>query len=275
MADQADADDDLFELPEGEIEQEGETQDGAPEGETDEEETLVTFGEEGAPPSSEKDTGLVRKLRAEIRDRDARINALSKPKPVELGPKPTMEDCYEADDPEAEFEKRIIAWNEQKAKAGEADAQAQRDAEAEQSAFRQDLTRFATKRAELKVKDFADAEEEVVSALTKVQSAVLIKAADNSAAVIYALGKHPERLKRLAAISDPIKLAVAVSKLERELKVTTQRRAPAPEGTVRGSAPLSKGTDKQLERLEKQARETGDRTALRKYRQQQASKGNR
>jgi hypothetical protein len=86
-----------------------------------------------------------------------------------------------------------------------------------------------------------------------MQQAIVIKAADDSAKVIYALGRHPEKLKTLAAIKDPIKFAVAISKLEGTLKVTTRRKAAEPDEGVRGDAPLSVGADKELARLEKRA----------------------
>jgi hypothetical protein len=266
----ADEDDDLFEAPEGDEGQDDQDQDqtgGDSEG--DEEETVIGFGED--EPGEQDEAGLVPHLRAELRERNKRIRELeqgqSRPQPIEVGDEPTIEDC-EYD--QTKFLEAHKAWEARKAEAEKADAQPNQDAQAVQAAFQEDLGRFATQRASLKVKDFEDAESEVVNALSREQNAVLVMAADNSAALIYALGKHPDRLKALAAIKNPIKLAAAVSKLERDLKVT-KRRAPEPEGTVRGSAPLSTGKgDKHEERLEKEARGTGDRSKLIAYRKQKA-----
>lgn len=250
----------------GDLDQEGTDS----EAEGDEDEVLVTFGDEAAPASNEgQDSGLVRKLRAEIRDRDARLAELAKPSApqvVEVGEKPTLESC---DYDEDTFETALDAWKDRKRQAEEAKTQAQRDAQANQAAWAEEMADFGRKKAALKVRDFEAAEEEVVAGLSQTQQAIVIKASSDAAKVIYALGKHPAKLATLAAIQDPIKFAVAVSKLEGTLKVTTgNRTAPAPEGIVRGSAPISRQTDKHLQRLEAEAERTGDRTEVVRYKRQ-------
>lgn len=249
-------------------------QDGHQDTDQDEDvEVEVQFGDEAAPASNEgQDSGLVRRLRAEIRDRDVRLAALSKGdqvKAVEVGEKPTLEAC----DFDAErFETELDAWKARKATADEAVTSARKTTEATQAAWAKELEDFGRKKSALRAPDYDAIEEEVVSTLTQVQQAVIIKAAENSAQVIYALGKHPARLAALAAIDDPIKFAVAVVKLEGTLKVTTKRRTPEPEGIVRGSAPLSRGSDKTLERLEAEAERTNDRTKVIAYKRQQRTK---
>ena len=250
----------------GDLDQEGTDS----EAEGDEDEVLVTFGDEAAPASNEgQDSGLVRKLRAEIRDRDARLAELAKPSApqvVEVGEKPTLESC---DYDEDTFEAALDAWKDRKRQAEEATTQAQRDAQANQAAWAEEMADFGRKKLALKVRDFEAAEEEVVAGLSQTQQAIVIKASSDAAKVIYALGKHPAKLATLAAIQDPIKFAVAVSKLEGTLKVTTgNRTAPAPEGIVRGSAPISRQTDKHLQRLEAEAERTGDRTEVVRYKRQ-------
>jgi hypothetical protein len=250
----------------GDLDQEGTDS----EAEGDEDEVLVTFGDEAAPASNEgQDSGLVRKLRAEIRDRDARLAELAKPSApqvVEVGEKPTLESC---DYDEDTFETALDAWKDRKRQAEEATTQAQRDAQANPAAWAEEMADFGRKKLALKVRDFEAAEEEVVAGLSQTQQAIVIKASSDAAKVIYALGKHPAKLATLAAIQDPIKFAVAVSKLEGTLKVTTgNRTAPAPEGIVRGSAPISRQTDKHLQRLEAEAERTGDRTEVVRYKRQ-------
>lgn len=281
MVDQAEREDDAeLEIETGEGLEPGEgTESGAaegdpPEGDEPEDEIEVTFADEAAPASNEeRDTGLVRKLRAEIRDRDARLAAHAKgepAKPVAVGDKPTLEAC---DYDEARYDSEVEAWKTRKAEADEADAQAQKRTQDTQKAWAAELEDFGRKKTALKVRDFEAAEEEVVAGLTQVQQAIVIKAADDSAKVIYALGKHPAKLATLAAIEDPIKFAVAVSKLEGTLKVTQRRKAPEPEGTVRGSAPLSPQADKHLERLEKEADANGDRTKVIAYKRKLRTQG--
>lgn len=284
MAEQADAAEhgsEELELEVGGLEPEGgeQTEPGTGEvenveGQEPEDELEISFdGEEAAPASKGEDSGLVKQLRAEIRRRDQALSTLRKPEPVqtiEVGDKPTLETC---DYDEAQFEEALDAWKERKRQADDADAEASKRNEQVQQAWQTELQNFARQKTALKVRDFDAAEEEVVAGLSVVQQAIVIKAADNSAKVIYALGKHPERLKALAAIEDPIKFTAALVKLEGQLKVTTKRAAPEPESTVRGSASLSASTDKELERLEKDATRTGDRTKVVQYKRRLKAQG--
>ena len=245
------------------------------EGDEPEEEVEISFDGEAAPASRGEDSELVRRLRAEIRKRDERLAALPKVErpQIVVGEKPTMESCdYEEDKFAAEYE----AWTERKAKADEADAQARKSQEAVQAAWTEQLADFGRKKTALKVPNFEASEEAVVSTLSQVQQAIVIKAADDSAKVIYALGRHPEKLNALAAIDDPIKFTAAVVKLEGNLTVTTRRKAPEPEGVVRGSAPLRlAGEDKVLARLEAEAERTNDRTKVVQYKRQLREKANK
>lgn len=272
MAEQAEREDDELELlnedePGGET-QPGETTPGAEDdqiegGDAEDEIIEVTFGDEAAPASEdERDPGLVKHLRSEIRKRDAELTTLRKvdvPQVIEVGEKPTLESC-EWD--ETAFETALDTWKERKAEADKAQTEAQDTAKRNQEAWAAELEDFGRKKAALKVPDFDAAEEEVVAGLSQVQQAIVIRAADDSAKVILALGRHPDKLKTLAAIQDPIKFTAALVKLEGQLKVTTRRKAPEVESDVRGSAPLSAASDKELERLEKDAERTGDRSKV-------------
>lgn len=245
--------------------------DEAPEGD-DEDEFSFSFGDEETPAVAPgQDSDLIRKLRAEIRERDKLIAAArttAAPPKIEVGEKPTLENCDY--DPE-KFETELDAWKSRKADADTATETAAKELKTQQDEWHGELANFGKQKAELKIKDFDDAEQEVVGVLSQIQQAIVIKAADNSAKVIYALGKHPEKLKALAEVKDPVKFAVAVSKLEGTLKVTSRKTPPEPEGTVRGSAPLSSG-DKALERLEAEADRTGDRTKVVAYNRQKKAK---
>lgn len=272
VAEQAEHDDDL------DLELDGDdTQPGADTGDTPEggegedsieggdadDEVQVVFGDEAAPASRGEDSGLVRKLRDEIRKRDERLASLEKgqqPQTVEVGEKPTLESC---DYDEAKFEQDLDAWKARKAEAEQADAQAQEQTQAQKARFAEKLSTFAQQRTALGAKDFEAAEVAVVTGLSQVQQAIVIKAAENSAAVIYALGRHPQKLATLAAIDDPIEFTAALVKLEGTLKVTKRTRTPPePDRPERGSGQLSASTDKELERLEKEAERTGDRTKV-------------
>lgn len=255
-------DKDLFVEPEAD-EGQSAVHEEPPEHEDPEDELEITIeGEEPAKPGADSD--LVRKLRAEIKDRDQRLKSYEKPKPIDIGPEPTLEGVgYD----EAEYKTQLLAWNERASAAKAAERTAAQKREEADRSWQGELQVFATKKAALGAKDFDDSEEAVVSAMDQVQQAVIIKAAQDPAKVIYALGRHPERLKALAEITDPIKLAVAIAKLEGQITVNN-RRAIEPETKVRGSAPLSRGEDKTLAKLEADAEKTGDRTAVIKYNRQ-------
>lgn len=236
------------------------------------EETVISFGDEAAPASEGSDSDLVRNLRAKIREKEKELSKFrtnSAPKAIEVGDEPTLESC-EWD--EQAYKTELLAYEKRKAQAEKQNAAQTEAAEKAQADWQADLGTFAEQKTALRVPDFDDAEAEVETGLSQIQQAVVVKAATNKAAVIYALGKDKARLDALAQIHDPIKLAVAVAKLEGELKVTTRRKAPEPEEIASGNARVSQGSDKTLERLEKEADKSGDRTKLIAYKKSLKSK---
>lgn len=215
---------------------------------------------EGVAPDWVKD---VRRKNRELEREVADLKAKTAPAVIEIGDKPTLASC---DYDEERFETELDAFKDRKAKAEEGQTRQQAEAQRQQQEWQADLSRLAEQEKALKVPDYKDARDDFVHATSDMQQATIVKASKNSAQLIYALGKNPARLAALAEIKDPIKLAVAVSELERGLKMTTRRRAPEPEVQVRGSAPFTrKGPDKELERLEAAADKSGDRTAVVQY----------
>jgi hypothetical protein len=241
--------------------------------EDEDEEVSVSFGDDEpqAPPG--EDSPRYRELRQHARDlakENARLKAaIPAEKTPEIGEKPTMESCEYNED---RYDAELLAWNNRKATAERQSAEQTRQREALETTWRGKLEDFGRKRDALKAPDFEDAESLVVGTLTPAQQTIIVHGADDSAKVVYALGRYPEKLKALAAIADPVAFAFAIAKLEGTIKVTTKRKAIEPETVVRGSAPLSKGVDKHMERLEREAAKTGDRTEIRKYRQQLAER---
>ena len=123
------------------------------------------------------------------------------------------------------------------------------------------------------MRDYDDAEHQVMEALSQTQQAVVLQGSDNPALVVYALGKNPKRAKELAAVTDPVKFAFAVAKLEAQLKVQPRSKPPAPErGVPSGTAPVSGASDATLERLRAEAERTGDYTKVVRFRQQLKAK---
>ena len=112
-----------------------------------------------------------------------------------------------------------------------------------------------------------------MEALSQTQQAVVLQGSDNPALVVYALGKNPKRAKELAAVTDPVKFAFAVAKLEAQLKVQPRSKPPAPErGVPAGTAPVGGSSNQTLERLRAEAERTGDYTKVARFRQQMKDK---
>lgn len=217
---------------------------------------------EGAAPDWVKD---VRRKNRELERENAELKAKTAPAAIEIGEKPTLAGC---DYDEERFETELDAFKDRKAKAEEGQTRQQAEAQRQQQEWQADLSRLAEQEKALKVPDYKDARDDFVHATSDMQQATIVKASKNSAQLIYALGKNPARLAALAEIKDPIKLAVAVSELERGLKMTTRRRAPEPEAQVRGSAPLSRGSNSAEKQYETMSNKPGiDRGELRKFRE--------
>lgn len=242
------------------------------DGDDDEEEVVISIGEESPPQEEEQRAPeWVRELRKanrekerKIRELEAKLNATAtETKPVALGPKPTLESCdYDSD----EYENKLAAWYEQKrqADAAEAEAQAQRDAEAK--AWQDKLDAYAKARASLKVRDYEDAEAFALETFNVTQQGIVLQGSDNPALIIYALGKNSTKAKELASITDPVKFAFAVAKLETQLKVTNRKAAAAPERTIStGGGRISGSVDSTLDRLREEALKTGDMSKVMAY----------
>lgn len=237
----------------------------------DDDGVVVTIGEE-SPPSEEDQAApeWVRDLRKkqqdllrENRELKQRIETASAPQAVVLGPKPTLE---AADFDAEKFERELEAWHERKRQADAEEATKRTVADNAKKAWQAQLDNHSKLKSELKVKDFDEADAAVEAAFSVTQRGLIVHGADNSALVFYALGKNPKKRSELASITDPVKFAFAVAKLETQLKVTPRKTAPIPERTVRGTA--AGVVDNQLARLEAEADKTGDRSKVAAYRKQ-------
>ena len=241
----------------------------------DDEEVVVSIGEESPPPEEEtRAPEWVRELRKQNREKERRIRELeaklhttaqTENKPVVLGPKPKLEEHdYDTD----QYEAALSLWFERKRAADQEAEKARQAEQAQRDAWQARLDAYGKARAELKVKDFDDAESTVQELLDVAQQGIVVQGADNPALVIYALGKNPKKAKEIADIKDPVKFAFAVAKLEKELKVTNRKAAPPPERTVQGTGRVSGAVDSTLERLRAEAERTGDMTKVLAYKRQ-------
>lgn len=245
--------------------QAGEGQGNQDEGGADD--VVVTIGEEPPPQEDEQHAQApewVRELRKNHRELQRKNRELEdklkattgvETKPTTLGKKPTLEDHdYDAE----KFEAALANWYEQKRQVDEQTAKADAEAKAANDAWQVKLASYGKAKTELKVKDFDDAEVVAQETLSTTQQGIILQGAENPALVIYALGKNPKKAKELASITDPVKYAFAVAKLETQLKVTNRKAAPPPEKTVRGTGSVSGTVDSQLERLRAEAEKSGD-----------------
>lgn len=243
----------------------------------DDDEVIVSIGEE-SPPQEEKEPAPewvrelrknYRELQREKRELEARLTTSQKAeeKPLSLGAKPTLEQFdYDAE----QFEVALERWYENKRKVQEQDNAKKAEQQKAEQDWQNTLKNYGSLKSQLKVKDYDDAEHVVLESLNETKQGIILHGAKNPALVVYALGKNPQKVKELASIDDPVKFAIAIGGLEKELKVTSRKTAspPPPESKVRGSAPISGAVDSTLERLREEAARTGDHSKVFAYKQQ-------
>jgi hypothetical protein len=243
--------------------------------ESDNDDVIVSIGEDAPPPEEPAHAPeWVRELRKTNRELQRQnrelqgklhTTATTENKPVVLGKKPTLEDHdYDAD----QFETALTNWFERKRTADDVNAKQEAEVMNQQKAWQSKLDGYSKAKAELKVKDFDDAEAIAQELFSVTQQGVMLQGADNPALVVYALGKNPKKAKELSEIKDPVKFAFAVAKLEKDLKVTNRKAAPPPERVVTGTGRSSGAVDSTLERLREDAARTGNMTKVIQYRAQ-------
>lgn len=216
----------------------------------------------------QEETPLIKQLRTELRDAKKEAHELRKgaqPQKVEVGTKPTLESCEWDED---RFEVELEAWKDRSRQAEEQERSQQQQYAARQDQFNRKLSTYQANLARLPLpqEDKDAAHNVVVSTLPTLLQSAIVEYADDPAKVVVALAKHPAKLAKLAAIEDPIAFVIAMKDMERNLKVVNRRRPPAPEAdTIQRGSASNVGRDKQLEKLEKEADRTGDRTDLIRY----------
>lgn len=236
----------------------------------EEDEVVVSIGEE-SPPSEEESQPApqwVKDLRKSHREQQRLIRELeaklstAEPKRQPLGNKPKLEDFdYDTD----KFEGALENWYERKRAVDAETARAKAAEEEAARSWQAKLDDYGKAKSALRVRDYEDAEAVTQEAFSEVQQGILLQGADNPALVVYAIGKNPKRAKELASISDPVKFAFAVAKLEKELKVTTRKPPPPPESPVKSSGRTAGTVDNQLDRLRAEALKTGDLSKVLAY----------
>lgn len=237
------------------------------------EEVIVSIGgsEEESPPVSAP--GWVKELRKSNREKERRIRELEaklatsapETKPVQLGAKPRLEDHdYDTE----KFEQALDSWHERKRQIDLETERVRQSEQAQQKLWQDKLDGYSKAKAELKVRDYEDAEAIAQEVFSVTQQGIILQGAENPALLVYALGKNPKKSSDLSKITDPVQFAFAVARLEKELKVTNRKAAPAPERVIQGTGRASGAVDSTLERLREEAARTGNMTKVIQYRQQ-------
>jgi hypothetical protein len=239
----------------------------------DDDEVTVSIGEVSPPSEDEanapvwvKDLRKSHKEQAKlIRELQARVQQSPQQIALELGQKPTLENCdYDAD----KFESELTAFHERRRAVEQQTADQQRQVAEAQQAWQNTLSGYAERKEKLKVKDYSEAEDFVKDTLSVIQQGIILQGANDAALVVYALGKNKTEASRLAKIADPVKFAFEVARLEGKLKVTS-RKPPPPEKIVRkGGSSFAGATDGTLERLRSEAEKTGNYSKVVQYKRQ-------
>ena len=239
---------------------------------------VITFSGEDPDPEEEQIKsmpGWVKNLRKSDRQKDKQIKDLKRQletftktnEELEIGPEPKIDDNdinYDADI----FASKYKVWHEKKVKVDAKKTEQQQAQQAEQDEWNQTLTSYQAKRIELNAPNFDDAEEAVKETFSVSQQGILLTAAENPALVILALGQNPKRLAELASIKNPVKFAIAISKLEEKIDMKPGKPTPPPpEKPVKGSGSVS-SVDSTLENLRRKAADSGDYTELNAYKRQ-------
>lgn len=222
---------------------------------------------------SENVAPWIRELRKANREKDrelkelrAKLTQIEQPRAQSLGPKPTLNDFHYD---EEKFDEALSDWYERKKAFDIAEEQKRIAEEQKQKEWRSSLENYAKAKASLPVKDFDEAENAAQELLSETQQGIILHGAKNPALLVYALGKDDSRAKELASITDPVKFAFAVGRLEEKLKVTTSKKpAAAPDRAVQGTARNASAVDSTLERLRAEAAKTGDMSKVVAYKRQ-------
>jgi hypothetical protein len=239
-------------------------------------EAEVPAGEEGQPRESrtfqeirKMANGALKDKRRLERELEEVRAQLPKPAPT-LGAKPTL-DQYDYD--ETRFSEAYDNWMEQKAAMDAADRQKLDEQRKQQDEIENFKKSYKTRADALGVSDFQESEAEVGAMLNQTQSGLLMRGADDPAALVYALSKSPAKLIELSHITDPVKFTVAVAKLEIALSARkTTRPAPEPRVSSERSATGHSASGSQLEKLRDEAARTGDYSKVVAYKKQMATK---
>lgn len=237
-------------------------------GEDEEESVVVGFGDDTEDDVEEVDnSGAMNTLRKAYRKSQKEVKELKKAqvKTEELpalGAEPTLEDCDF--DPEA-YRDKLRAYDKEKRKHQELEQDVKSKEEARQKAWTDRLGEYEKGLAVFDEDVAEDAHDAVKAALSEEQQTYLVSGfGEQAATLVVGLGSDDTRLSELAKITDPLKFIIAATELKLAMKVTKRKPKTSPETRVTGHGAGAVG-DKTLEKLEKEADKTGDRSKIQAF----------
>lgn len=241
------------EITEGETESEVETVEGETEAPAEEpsEEPLEDEPKNPIAQQRKHIRELEKQLKIEKLERERierQMQTASAPVVETLPPEPDLEDAdinYDTD----LFKRKYAEWSAKKAKIEQQQEQVKaREAEI--------VAKYNTKlqaynESKVAYKGINEAESVLTSTLDATKQSVIINYAENPALVVYALGKNPVLLNKVANITDPFEYVLQIKEIERKATemVKAKKTPPPPEKVVTGKSAVTSNHEKYLDKL--------------------------
>ena len=118
--------------------------------------------------------------------------------------------------------------------------------------------------------DYDEVEDTVVATLSPEKQALLKLGVEDTAKLVYALGKSPNKLAELEQL-DPVSFVKQLGIMEFQMSQKS-RNPNKPQPKSHELTGAAGGGDSKLAKLEAEAAKTGDRTAIREYRKRMKQK---
>lgn len=224
---------------------------------------------------AEEETPLIRQLREQNRDQSRELAEYRKqamPK-IEVGKEPDLWDDCDGDPDK--YKTELLAWTDRKRRSDNQEAEATQQAQVRNQQVQRRFAEYQAASLALPVKDFKEVEELALADLPysdeRPIQQMILNYAKEPAKVMYALGKHPAKRRALIDEPDMARVLLLMTEFERNLKVTTRKAPPPPEGDTiqRGSAP---NAPTKATKAESAALEKGDQKGYRAARKARMAK---
>ena len=260
--DQADLDID----PADDAQDQDQADDHSADEQSGEEEDVVLFGAD-EPVQGEEEPEGVRNLREHARKLERELKEYrSAQQQDEVGEKPTLESC---DYDEDAFAEQLTAYHERQRAVTERQRQQQAIAEKQQQKWGEQQSQFEQAFTGLKFAGKDAARAKVEAALLAEAVPMLVKAAKgNAAGLMVALGSSPDKLNNLKQLIDDGDWAEFIAEaavMAKEVRVERRKPTTTPEQVHGGRSGGGSSGDAKLERLEAEARKSGDRSKVVAY----------